>query len=158
MDVKEAPPVVLSDTELQLAVVRGLQLDPRVDATDIGVEVDEGVVTLTGSVPSFARKQAADRAAHRVPGVLDVADEIQVKVPSMLARTDTDVALSVRRALAAHRLVPNQWIQTTVADGHVTLDGTVDTPYQREAAERAILGLPGVRAVVNNLATVSTSG
>jgi osmotically-inducible protein OsmY len=140
-----------TDSELQQAVLQELKWDTRVDETDVGVEVDAGIVTLTGTVDSWAKRLAAQEAAHLVAGVLDVANDIQVKLPGSLARTDTEIAGAVRRALEWNVLVPEQRIRSTVSDGCVTLEGEVDYWTQREDADKAIRNLAGVRVVVNKI-------
>jgi osmotically-inducible protein OsmY len=145
-----------TDSQIQQDVLRELKWDTRVEETDVGVEVEKGVVTLTGTVSSWAKKMAAQEAAHRVLGVLDVANDVQVKVPGSLGRTDTDIAQAVRRALEWDVLVPEQRIQSTVSDGLVTLEGNVDFWSQREDAERAVRNLAGVRTVINRIEVKST--
>ena len=108
-------------------------------------------MTLTGTVTSWAKRVAAQEAAHRVVGVLDVANDIEVKTPSALKRTDTDIARAVRQALEWDVFVPDDRITSTVTDGWVRLDGTVDTWSQRAAAERAVRNLAGVKYVVNQI-------
>jgi osmotically-inducible protein OsmY len=127
---------------------------PHVGATDVGVEVDDGVVTLTGTVSSWAKRHAAQDAAHRVAGVLDVANDIEVKLPGSLLLTDTDIARAVRETLRWDVFVPDQRIQSTVWEGIVTLGGTVDLLSEREDAERAIRNLTGVRRVINKITVV----
>jgi osmotically-inducible protein OsmY len=141
-----------TDSEIQQAVLQELKWDGRVEETEVGVQVSEGVVTLSGTVDTYAKRLAAQAAAHRVAGVLDVANDLQVQIPSMMARTDTDVALAVRRALEWDVLVPDKGIRSTVTNGRVTLEGSVEFPFQREDAARAIRNLAGVRGVVNQLA------
>ena len=140
-----------TDSEIQQAVLQELRWDTRVEETDVGVEVDEGIVTLTGTVESNAKRLAAQEAAHRVAGVLDVANDIQVQVPSMLARSDTEIALAVRHALEWDAQVPDWNIKSTVTDGVVLLEGSVDSLHQRDDAERAVRNLVGVRGVANRL-------
>jgi osmotically-inducible protein OsmY len=140
-----------SDAEIQQAVLRELKWDSRVKQTDVGVEVDRGTVTLTGTVDTYAARIAAQEAAHGVAGVLDVANDLQVHLPSSLARTDTDVARVIRDALKWDVLIPADRIQTSVTDGWVTLDGQVDTWHQFEAVERAVSRLGGVRGLVNRI-------
>ena len=142
---------VKSDTQIHQDVLRELRWDSRVHDTEVGVEVDQGVVTLTGTVESYAKKLAAQEAAHRVTGVLDVADDIRVKVPGSLGRTDTEIAQAVRHTLEWDVLVPDTRITSTVADGWVTLEGSVDLLREREDAERAVRHLLGVRGVQNKL-------
>jgi osmotically-inducible protein OsmY len=147
-------PAKKSDPQIQQDVLRELEWDPRVEATDVGVEVDHGVVTLTGTVSNWAKRHAAQEAAHQVAGVLDVANNIEVKVPNSPGVTDTDIARTVREALTWDVLVPDQRIRSTVAEGVVTLEGTVDFLSEREDAERAIRHLAGVRRVIDNISVL----
>jgi osmotically-inducible protein OsmY len=140
-----------TDAEIQQDVLRELKWDTRVEETDVGIEVDNGVVTLTGTVSTYGKRLAAAEAAHRVRGVLDVANDVEVKLPGSHARTDTEIALAARSALEWDVVVPADRIQTTVADGAVTLEGTDYHAHQREDAERAVGRLTGVRRVVNKL-------
>jgi osmotically-inducible protein OsmY len=140
-----------TDPAIQRDVLRELDWDSRVEPTDVGVAVHDGVVTLTGTVGSYAERLAAQEAAHRVGGILDVANDLNVKLPSALARDDTDIARAVRRTLEWHVQVPHERIQSTVSDGRVTLTGTVDFAHQREIAERAVRDLTGVRGVFNRI-------
>lgn len=138
-----------TDSEIQQDVLRELKWDTRVEETDVGVEVDAGVVTLSGTVSSWGKRHAAAEAAHRVRGVLDVANDVVVKMPGMPGRTDTEVAHAVRNALVWDVFVPDTRIRSTVSDGVVTLDGEVETWTQAEDAERAVRNLTGVRSVMN---------
>jgi osmotically-inducible protein OsmY len=140
-----------TDQEIQQDVFRELRWDSRVDQTEIGVEVDGGIVTLSGTVNSYAKKLAAREAAHRVVGVLDVADDIQVKTPGGRDRTDTEIAQAVRTALEWDAFVPDQKIRSTVTEGFVTLEGEVATLREKEDAAAAIRKLTGVREVRNRL-------
>jgi len=140
-----------SDTQIHHDVLEELKWDSRVYETEVGVQVDGGVVTLTGTVTSWAKRLAAQEAARRVIGVLDVANDINVKVPGGLVRTDTEIAQAVRRTLEWDVFVPEQKITSTVTDGWVTLEGTVERWSQREDAERAVRNLTGVKIVVNKI-------
>ena len=142
-----------TDAQLQEDVLRELRWDTRVVETDVGVEVDDGIVTLTGTVDSWPARLAAQEAAHRVSGALDVANDIHVKLPTSSERTDTDIARTVRAALEWDLQVPHERISTTVSDGVVTLEGNVDYWSEHDDAGRAIRNLPGVREV-RNLLTV----
>lgn len=140
-----------SDARVHHDVLEELKWDTRVDETEVGVEVDAGVVTLTGTVTSWAKRMAAEEAARRVAGVLDVANDVTVTVPGGLSRTDTEIAKAVRQTLEWDVLVPDEEIRSTVTDGWVTLDGTVERWSQREDAARAVRNLTGVKGVVNNV-------
>lgn len=140
-----------SDKELERDVGHELRWDSRIGETTINVRVRDGVATLTGIVTSYAKKVAAQEAAHRVMGVLDVANDIEVKPASGSARRDTEIAAAVRNALEWDALVPNDQILSTVSDGWVTLEGNVNYWREREDAERAILRLSGVIGVINKI-------
>lgn len=146
-----------TDTQIHRDVLEELKWDSRVDETEVGVEVDNGVVTLTGTVTSWAKRMAAQEAARRVSGVLDVANDIKVKIPGELTHTDTEIAQAVRRTLEWDVFVPDQKISSTVSDGWVTLDGTVERWSEREDAERAVRNLSGVKGVVNRMTVTPTT-
>jgi osmotically-inducible protein OsmY len=140
-----------TDSQIQQDVLRELRWDARVKETEVGVEVDKGVVTLSGTVESYAKKLAARDAAHRVSGVLDVADDIEVRIPGSLVRTDTEVAKAVRTALEWHVFLPDEKIRSTVSNGWVTLQGEVENLVDFDDAERAVRWLHGVKGVTNSI-------
>lgn len=140
-----------TDSEIKDAVLREFKWDTRVNETEIGVSVAAGVVTLTGTVSSWGKKTAAQEAAHRVAVVLDVANDIQIKIPGSPGRTDSDIASAVRHALEWDVFVPDKHIRSTVSDGWVTLEGDVDYGSHREDAERAVRNLDGVRGITNKI-------
>lgn len=141
-----------TDTQIHHDVLEELKWDPRVDETEVGVEVDKGVVTLTGTVTSWGKRVAAQKAAQRVAGVLDVANDIEVKTAGGLVPSDTEIAQAVRNTLQWDVFVPDEKITSTVTDGWVTLAGTVEWLSQRDDAERAVRNLTGVKVVVNKIA------
>ena len=141
---------VRTDRDIHQAVLRELQWDSRVDETEVGVEVDRGVVTLTGTVSSYGKKIAAQEAAHRVAGVLDVANDIKVRVAGD-PRTDTEIASAVRNLLEWDSFIPQDKISTTVMNGRVTLTGQVPFWADRQSAERVIRNLVGVAGITNNI-------
>ena len=140
-----------SDSQIQKEVVRELAWDTRVSPTEIGVRVKDGVVTLTGVVDTWTKIGAAEDAARRVKGVLDVATDLTVKLAGTSHRTDAEIADAVRRTLEWDVLVPEHQIRSTVTHGVVTLRGTVGYWSQCHDAERAIDRLTGVTRVVNRI-------
>jgi osmotically-inducible protein OsmY len=140
-----------TDQEIQQAVLEQLRWDTRVEETDVGVEVDDGIVTLTGTVSSWAKRVAAQEAAHEVAGVLDVANDIEVRPAGAIGRTDTEIAAAVRHALEWDLFVPHDRIRSTVYEGWVMLEGNVDNWNQKEDAERAVRNLLGVLGVTNKI-------
>jgi osmotically-inducible protein OsmY len=140
-----------TDTALKKDVEDELEFEPSVNAAHIGVAAKDGVVTLSGHVPSYAEKLAAEKAAKRVYGVKAVAEELEVKLPGSLVRTDEDIAAACVNALKTNYSVPNDKVKVVISDGWVTLEGQVDWPYQRDAAGRAVHYLTGVRGLSNNI-------
>ena len=140
-----------TDAELQQHVMDELKWEPTVHAAEIGVAVKDGVVTLSGSVDSYGKKWAADRAAKRVFGVKAVAEEIKVTLASSYKRPDKDIAQSATKVLEWNLWVPNDRIKVMVQDGRITLSGDVDWYYQKERAEDAVRHLIGVLGVINSI-------
>jgi osmotically-inducible protein OsmY len=142
------------DSQLQKDVLKELEWEPRVDHAHIGVAVKDGIVTLSGQVPSYGEKYEAVKAAKRVYGVKAVVDEMEVKLPGSAERTDVDIAEAAVRALKNNYSVPDDKIKVTVRQGWITLEGTVEWQYQRQAAESSVRYLTGVKGV-SNLITVT---
>jgi osmotically-inducible protein OsmY len=140
-----------SDVELKRDVESELRWEPSVNEAHIGVSVKDGVVTLSGHVPSYAEKYGAEKAAKRVYAVKAVADELDVKLPGSTKRTDEDIAQDCVSALKANYSVPDEKIKVVVNNGWVTLEGEVEWQYQREAATNAVRYLTGMRGVSNDI-------
>ena len=138
-----------TDEQVQRDVQDELRWDARLQPNEIGVIVKYGVVMLTGWVDSYVKKWAAERAAVRVAGVRAVANDIEVKLPASAERTDADIAAAAVMALQWDALIPDEEVKVRVSEGWVTLGGEVEWQYQKRAAERAVRGLTGVRAVTN---------
>ena len=137
-----------TDRQIQLDVLAEIARDVRFHPTEIGVEVDDGIVTLTGTVSSYVKLgQAADIAAG-VYGVKDVANKLTVETSTI---DDTKLAQAVRDALRWDAEVPEERIDSLVRDGVVTLKGTVDHGGQRAAARDAVAKIGGVRYVNDHL-------
>jgi osmotically-inducible protein OsmY len=140
-----------NDRALEKDVMDALVWDPSVDQAGIAVSARSGVVTLSGTVSSFAMKLTAERDVESVSGVRGVVQHLNVKVADPHLHSDAELATAVTNALAWHIEVPNEKIKASVESGWVTLDGTVQWQYQRDAAERAIRYLQGVRGISCNI-------
>ncbi|MDN8615203.1 BON domain-containing protein [Variovorax ginsengisoli] len=138
-----------SDVQLKEDILAELKWDPIVNATDVGVIVKDGVVTLTGHLASFAEKYAAERAAQRIGGVKALAVEIEVRPPFAHKRTDAEIASAVDSAIQWNSLVPKGKVHPIVEKGWITLSGEVEWDYQRRAAEASLRNLLGVVGVTN---------
>jgi osmotically-inducible protein OsmY len=124
--------------------------DPRVDEAETAVSVEEGVVTLRGTVGSLGAKRAAEQDAKRVPGVTEVHNELEVRLLTGRHRDDAELRGAVLQVLAWNAWIPDS-VDASVKDGLVTLHGTVDFPHQREEAQAAVLNLHGVTDVRNEI-------
>ena len=141
----------MTDRELQEHVQRALDWEPSIDAADIGVSVENNVVTLRGDVKTYSEKATAERVALGVYGVKAVANDINVRPLDGHQRTDSEIAQAVLSALKWNTLVPDERITVTVSNGFVTLKGKVDWEYQRKAAANSVRDLTGVRGVANTI-------
>lgn len=141
----------MNDKMLQQDVIDELDFEPSIDSADIGVIAENGVITLTGHVPSYSQKIAAERAAWRVKGVKAIAQEIQVRFASDKKTNDDEIAQRAVNILAWNSSVPRDAIHVKVQNGWVTLTGEVSWNYQREAAETGIRRLSGVLGVSNDI-------
>ena len=137
-----------NDLRVRDAVMRQLDWDPEVDASAIGVAAKEGVITLTGYVPDYPGKLAAEGAAKRVRGVRAVANDIEVR--RTFERTDPDIARDATRALELRTTVPPT-VQLVIHHGRITLTGKVSWLFQRTGAEEAVRHVRGVLSVVNQI-------
>jgi osmotically-inducible protein OsmY len=140
---------IRTDEAIQTDVLEELKWDTRVRPNEIGVAVKDGIVALTGWVDSYLKKMAAEEAAHRVPGVKAVANEIEVRLPGSAERTDHDLAKAVLNALRWDAAIPTGKVDVTVSQGWVTLKGEVEYAFQKRDAERAVQHLAGVKGVTN---------
>jgi len=138
-----------TDEQIQRDVLAELKWDARVQPNEVGVAVKTGVVTLTGRVDSYAKKWAAEEAAHRVRGVKAVANDIEVRLPIDKERTDADIAAAAIRAVEWDAFIPAEKLDVTVSKGWVTLKGEVEWQFQKIDAERVVRRLDGVKGVTN---------
>jgi osmotically-inducible protein OsmY len=140
-----------SNEQLQQDVMEALKWEPQLNATEIGVIVHDGIVSLTGTVDNYNKKIAAESAVKEVSGVKAVVEKIEVRYPSTLTKTDDQIAADVLKSLQNYWNVPDERIKVKVEHGWVTLTGDVTWNYQKDAARRAIENIPGVKGVSNNI-------
>jgi len=149
---KEKCLIVTPDEKLQEDVKQELKRDSRLKGAEIRILVNEGVVTLTGNVPSLAAKFAAEKSAKGVREVKGVSENIEVKLSFSNQRNDADIAQFASALLAWHVWLPSD-VKVTVDNGWVTLTGQVNWNFQKTEAERVLRPLRGVRGV-SNLITI----
>jgi len=143
-----------TDSELQRDVQDELAWEPSVDAAEIGVSVENGVVILNGTVKSLTQKWTAERIAQRVEGVRAVTDELVVKLAGDRQHTDADIAQAAVNVLNWNTSVPSNRVKVLVENSWITLQGSVEYHFQKMAAEHVVRNLKGVKGV-SNLITVN---
>ena len=146
-----------SNEELQKNVVDAINWEPLLQAAEIGVMADNGIVTLTGSVNTYAKKAEAEHAAKNVAGVKTVVESIEVVFNTKDKRTDEEITSAIENAFRWHWDIPTEKVTVTVENGWVFLEGELEWNYQKEAAKSAVSNLIGIRGITNNINITSTS-
>jgi osmotically-inducible protein OsmY len=144
-----------TDAQLRQDVIDEIERDRRFKPAELGVEVDRGIVTLIGTVSSYAKVTAAADIAADIAGTKGVANELTVHAPDSLFMGDTELAAAIRSALKWDADLPDELIEVIVRHGVVTLKGSVDYWYQRQAAAARVGALSGVVAINNHLVVVA---
>ena len=138
-----------SDSDIKRDVEDELRWNPDIDATDIAVSVSKGVVTLTGFARSYLDKYEAEEAAKRVAGVVGIANDIEVRLPSVDQRPDPEIAREAVESIKSRLPLSHEGIKVVVKNGWITLEGQVEWHYQRQTAESAVRYIKGVKGVTN---------
>ena len=141
-----------TDTDIQKDILAELKWDPSLRDDDVAVAVRDCVVTLAGYTDSFTDKMKAERVVTRVKGIKALANNIEVKLPSSSKRADPEIARAAVDAFKWNISVPTDRVKVKVENGWLTLEGDVDFYFQKEAAERAVRYLPGIKGVTNLIA------
>lgn len=145
-----------TDAEIQRDVLEELKWEPFLKASEIGVSVKNGVVTLNGTVDTYSKKLSAEKATKRVAGVTAVAQDIEVRITDGGKRNDSDIAGTVINALNWNSMIPKEKVKVKVENGWVTLEGDLDWEYQKKAAARSAENLLGVTGVTNLIKLTQT--
>lgn len=145
-----------TNADLQRDVQDAIKWEPLLNAAEIGVIAKDGVVTLTGTVDSYAKKLEAETAAKSVVGVKAVVEKIDVRFSDSFTKSDTDIANDAVKALKSTSDLPADKIEITVENGWATLEGEVPWNFQKEAARYAVSNLLGVKGVTNNIKIIPT--
>lgn len=141
----------MSDSKLRQDIINELDFEPSIDAADIGVAVENGIVTLTGHVPTYAQKVTVEKVVRRVKGVKGLAQEIEVRPLGSNRTADDQIARRAVDTISWNTSVPDDAVQVKVQLGWVTLTGDVDWQYQKAAAAEAVQDLAGVVGVINQI-------
>lgn len=140
-----------SNDVLRQEVVEAIKWEPLLSSNEIDVSVQDGIVTLGGTVDNYTQKKEAEQAVKNIAGVKAIVDDVKVDLFFSDIKSDTDIAASVIKALRENWAVPDHRIQVTVENGWVTLQGILHWNFQRKAADNAIRHLPGVRGVIDQI-------
>jgi osmotically-inducible protein OsmY len=146
-----------TDSQVQKDVMEELKWQPSIKSSQIGVSVEDGIVTLTGNVGSYPEKRDAERAALRVEGVKGVAEDIEVELPFDHKKDDADLAKAAVNTLRWDTMVPDERIKVKVENGWITAEGKVDWLYQKSAVRNALSSLTGVKGVTNLVTVAPTA-
>ncbi len=146
-----------ADVRLHRSVVEELTFEPTLDSSQIGVTVQDGIVTLTGSVPNYFDKWAAEGAVKRLQGVAGLVEELKVDLFPGMDITDIDIAEAVRRALEWDVVVADKQLKFKVEDGWVTLEGELEWAFQKQSALDAVASLAGVKGVHDQMTLEPTT-
>ena len=138
-----------TDRQIRAEVEAELDWDPSFDSRQVGVAVKEGIVTLTGHVNAFPDRWAAQKAAHRVADVKAIANEIEVKLPFDLKRSDTEIDEAALNSIRSNQSIPAGKLTLTVRDGWLAVQGQVNWQYQSNAVDVAVRGVQGVKGFEN---------
>ncbi len=141
----------MDDKQLRQEIIDELDFEPRIDAADIGVAVEDGVATLTGHVRVYNEKVTAIKVVESVRGVRAIADEIEVRPVGSHITADDEIAKRILNTFRWNSSVPEDKIKAIVKKGWVTLEGEVDWHYKSVAAEQAVRRLTGVTGVNNHI-------
>jgi len=144
-----------TDEILQKDVQEAIKWEPQLHTTEIGVIAKNGIVTLTGTVDNYYKKNEAEKAAKKVNGVKAIVEKIEVKQNNTKSINDNYIAEKILNVFKSNFSIPDEKIKLKVEKGWVTLEGNVNWNYQKEAAKNAVIALMGVRGVTNNIRTKS---
>ena len=141
----------MQDTTFRQNILDQLEFEPSIDAANIGVAVDEGIVTLTGHVSTYWQKTTAENVVSKVKGVKGIADEIEVRPAGAHATADDEIARRAVQAIEWNVSIPKNTVQVKVDHGRVTLTGKLEWQFQKNAVGDAIRGMAGVTWISNNI-------
>ena len=139
----------MNDTKLRQDIMDELDFTPGIDANDVGVAVENGIVTITGHVANYPQKSTVERVVSRIKGVKGIAEELKVRFAGTNGNADDEIARRAVESMKWNVVVPDENVQVKVQRGWVTLTGTVDWNFEKNSAEHAVRGLHGVLGVSN---------
>ena len=141
-----------SNQDLQKEIQEALKWEPLLHAAEIGVIVKDGIVTLTGTVDSYAKKLEAENATKKVAGVQALVEKIEIKhINSSSKLDDAEIAHNITQALKWNLEVPKEKVRVKVENGWITLEGELQWKYQSDCVISSIKNLLGVTGISNKI-------
>jgi osmotically-inducible protein OsmY len=137
--------------DVSTKVKREIASDPRITGLTLETSVQDGTVTLSGSVKSFAAKLYAEAAARKVAEVTEVNNRLEVTISRHEFRADKEIGDAIRYHFKWNVLIPSGTVDCVVVGGWVLLQGKVNAEYQKLEAEMAICHIAGVKGIVNDI-------
>ncbi len=148
-DLRKNKYQIKSEDEIEQAIEDALVYNPQVLSFNVEAEATGSLVTLRGNVRNLKAKRSAAQTARNTVGVTSVINRLKVRPEDEL--TDAEIASNVRDALLRDPLVDRYQIVVTADDGKVTLNGSVDTYFEKGTADDVASRAKGVTTVKNNL-------
>ena len=140
-----------TNLQLQTEVLRAIKWEPLLRESDITVEALDGMITLSGVVGNYIQKSQAEDAVKRITGVKAIVEKIEVVFDNDDEKSDAEIVVDVLNALTANKDIPFDRIQIEVEDGHVTLDGKLEWNHQKQAAQKAVSMVKGIKVLTNHI-------
>lgn len=140
-----------TDIDIQKNVMEELKSIPLINANEIGVAVKNGIVTLSGIVDSYPKKNSIEKAIKKIAGVKGIAEDLQVNLSEKHQKSDSEIAAMVMSAIEWHSAANIEKINILVEDGIVTIEGITDWNFQRKHVTKVIANIIGVKGIINNI-------
>lgn len=137
------------DKWLKDNVLQELEFDSAVNANLIGVAVEDGAVSLTGTINDYSQRYAAVKAVKRIAGVKSIADDINVVLSPAHRQDDSEIAKHISHVFTYNISIPEDAIKANITRGHVTLTGIAESEKQRRNIEKQVSHVAGVTAIEN---------
>jgi hyperosmotically inducible protein len=164
LKIKGVSPAEHSDGWLGTKVKTTLLFHRNVRATKTDVNVQNGIVTLTGEASSLAQKELVTEYAKDVEGVKEVKNEMTIaKTPAKSNETmgekidDASITAQVKASLMSHRSTSALKTKVETTDGVVTVSGTAKNAAEKSLVTKLVSDIDGVISVVNNMTLVLTA-
>ncbi|MDP9955494.1 osmotically-inducible protein OsmY [Epilithonimonas hungarica] len=143
-----------TNAELQRDVQDAINWEPQLKNINIGITATDGIVCLTGTVDSYAKKIQIEQVVKKVFGVNIFVENIDVKLQKHETKNDIEIAKEIMAAFEANPVIPQEQLEVKVENGWVTLTGELSWDYLRDVTENTIQHLPWIKGIYNNITIV----